>query len=142
MPIQITDATIHQINKAAQTKDDGSVTLNTRQESLPKDDVLGGLCQSLIDLYTRGANSNGTLGQDPIEHRFPVHLKAYVEGQTNFIPFTQEVLGILKTQMEKSFLSTGGYALFLDGGRSGLRRGGGNRLRFDRRQPEQHRIDA
>lgn len=113
MPIQITDATIHQINKAAQTKDDGSVTLNTRQESLPKDDVLGGLCQSLIDLYTRGANSNGTLGQDPIEHRFPVHLKAYVEGQTNFIPFTQEVLGILKTQMEKSFLSTGGYALFL-----------------------------
>jgi len=113
MPIQITDATIHQLNKAAQTKDDGSVTLNARQESLPKDDVLSGLCQSLIDLYTRHANSNGTLGQDPIEHLFPVHLKAYVEGQTNFIPFTQEVLGILKAQMEKSFLSTGGYALFL-----------------------------
>jgi len=113
MPIQITDATIHQINKAAQTKDDGSVTLNVRQKSLPKDDVLGGLCQSLIDLYTRHANSNGTLGEDPIEHRFPVHLKAYVEGQTNFISFTQEVLAILKAQMQKSFLSTGGYALFL-----------------------------
>lgn len=113
MPIHITDATIHQINKAAQTKDEGSVTLNARQESLPKDDVLEGLCQSLIDLYTRYANSNGTLGQDPVDHRFPLHLKSYVDGQTSFIPFTQEVLGILKTQMEKSFLSTGGYALFL-----------------------------
>lgn len=40
MPIQITDATIHQLNKAAQTKDEGSVTLNARQESLQKDEVL------------------------------------------------------------------------------------------------------
>jgi len=113
MPIQITDATIHEINKAAQTKDEGSVTLNARQESLPIDEVLSGLCQSLIDLYTRHANSNGTLGQDPNEHRFTVHLRAYVDRHINFIPFTLEVLGILKTQMEKSFLSTGGYALFL-----------------------------
>lgn len=113
MPIQITDATIHQINKAAQTKDEGSVTLNARNESLPMDELLGALCQSLIDLYTRHANSNGTLGQDPVEHRFPLHLKSYIEGQTSFIPFTHEVLGVLKTRMEESFLSTGGYALFL-----------------------------
>lgn len=113
MPIQITDATIHQLNKAAQTKDEGSVTLNARQESLQKDEVLNGLCQSLVDLYTRHANSNGTLGQDPVDHRFPLHLRSYIEGQTNFIPFTHDVLGILKTQMEDSFLSTGGYALFL-----------------------------
>lgn len=113
MPIKITDAIIHQINKAAQTKDEGSVTLTARQESLPKDDVLDNLCRSLIDLYTRNANSNGTLGQDPVEHRFPLHLKSYIEGQTNFIPFTHDVLGILKSRMEESFLSTGGYALFL-----------------------------
>lgn len=113
MPIQITDATIHQINKEAQTKDEGSVTINARQENLPTDDLLDALCQSLINLYTRHANSNGTLGQDPVEHRFPVHLKSYIDGQTPFIPFTLDVLGILKTQMEESFLSTGGYALFL-----------------------------
>jgi nucleoid-associated protein len=113
MPIEIIDATIHQINKAAKTKDEGSVTLNARQDSLPKDDVLDGLCQSLIDLYTQHANSNGTLGQDPVEHRFPIHLKSYVEGQTGFIAFTHEALGILKSRMEESFLSTGGYALFL-----------------------------
>lgn len=111
--MQITDATIHQINKVAQTRDEGSVRLNPRQESLPKDDLLDGLCLSLIDLYTRQANSNGTLGQDPVEHRFPLHLRSYVEGQTAFIPFTHDVLGILKAQMEESFLSTGGYALFL-----------------------------
>ena len=61
MPIQITDATIHEINKAAQTKDDGSVTLNARQESLPIDEVLSGLCQSLIDLYTRHVGADSKL---------------------------------------------------------------------------------
>lgn len=79
--MQITDATIHQINKVAQTRDEGSVRLNPRQESLPKDDLLDGLCLSLIDLYTRQANSNGTLGQDPVEHRFPLHLRSYVEAK-------------------------------------------------------------
>jgi len=113
MPIEITDATIHQINKAAKTKDAGSVTLNARRGSLPRDDVLDELCQSLIELYTQHANSNGTLGQDPVEHLFPIHLKSYIEGRTAFIAFTHEALGILKSRMEESFLSTGGYVLFL-----------------------------
>ncbi|HPZ57494.1 nucleoid-associated protein [Ottowia sp.] len=113
MSIQITDAIIHQINKTAQTKDSGSVTLNARQDCLPKDELLDQLCKSLLDLYTKNANNNGTLGQDPIEHIFPLRLRSYVDGQTAFIPFTLEALNLLKTRMEGAFLSTGGYALFL-----------------------------
>lgn len=113
MPVQITEATIHHLEKVVQTRGAGSVTVNPRTEQLPIDDVLFRLCESLIHMYTKAANSNGTLGIDPRAHRFPVHLREYVEGRAAFMPFTREAVGLIAQQIESSFLASGGYALFL-----------------------------
>ena len=74
MPIQITDATIHQLDKSAQSQGDNSVTLKPRDANLAVNDVLKRLCDNLIEMYAKVANSNGTLGVDPLAHKFPVHL--------------------------------------------------------------------
>lgn len=113
MPVQITEATIHHLEKVAQTRGAGSVTVYPRTAQLPVDDVLQRLCDSLILMYTKVANSNGTLGVDPRAHRFPVHLRQHVDGHTQFMPFTRESVGLIAQQMEGSFLASGGYALFL-----------------------------
>lgn len=113
MPIEITEATIHHLEKTAQTRGAGSITVHPRAAQLPVDDVLRRLCDSLIQMYTRAANSNGTLGIDPRAHRFPVHLRDYVEGRSAFMPFTRDAVALIAQQMEGSFLATGGYALFL-----------------------------
>ena len=60
MPIQITDATIHQLDKSAQSQGDDSVTLKPRDANLAVNDVLKRLCDDLIGMYAKVANSNGT----------------------------------------------------------------------------------
>ena len=113
MPVQITEATIHRLEKAVQTRGAGSVTVHLRADLLPVDDALQRLCDSLVFMYTRAANSNGTLGTDPRAHRFPVHLQEYVGVRTAFMPFTRGAVALIAQQMEDSFLASGGYALFL-----------------------------
>ncbi|KRC08541.1 hypothetical protein ASE11_22485 [Hydrogenophaga sp. Root209] len=113
MPVEIVEATIHRLDKAVQTRGAGSVAVQPREETLPLDPVLQRLCESLVLMYARAANSNGTLGVDPTAHRFPVHLGAYVDEQLEFIPFTRHAASLVAMQMEDSFLASGGYALFL-----------------------------
>jgi nucleoid-associated protein len=113
MPIQITDATIHQLDKSAQSQGDDSVTLKPRETNLPVNDVLKRLCGDLIEMYAKVANSNGTLGVDPLAHKFPVHLKEYSAGTTAFMPFTLTSVRLIAEHMGKAFLANGGYALFL-----------------------------
>jgi len=113
MSVQIIEATIHYLEKAVQTHGVGSVTVNPRATQLPVDAVLQRLCESLILMYTKAANSNGTLGVDPLAHRFPVHLREYVDGRTPFMAFTRQAVNQIAQQMQDSFLASGGYALFL-----------------------------
>lgn len=113
MAVQITEATIHQIEKAVQTQGPDSVTVLPRSALLPINGVLQRLCDSLVLLYTRVANSNGTLGVDPKAHKFPVHLKQYLSGGSGFMPFTLEAVRLIATKMDGAFLASGGYALFL-----------------------------
>lgn len=113
MPVQITEATIHHLEKAVQTRGAGSITVHPRTAQLPVDAVLQRLCDSLVLMYTKAANSNGTLGTDPQAHRFPVHLREYLAGRTAFMPFTREAVALIAQQMQGSFLASGGYALFL-----------------------------
>lgn len=113
MPIQITDATIHQLEKSAQSQGDNSVTLKPRNANLAANDVLQRLCDNLIDMYAKVANSNGTLGVDPLAHKFPVHLTEYILGTTAFMGFTLASVGLIAQHMGKAFLASGGYALFL-----------------------------
>ena len=62
MTVQIIEATIHQLDKLAQTHGDDSVVLKPRETHLPLNDVLTRLCDDLIHMYGKLANSNGTLG--------------------------------------------------------------------------------
>lgn len=113
MSIQITDATIHQLDKSAQSQGIESVKLKPRDTNLPINQVLQRLCDNLIDMYTKVANSNGTLGVDPLAHKFPVHLRDYFDGAANFMPFTLTSVGLIAEHMGKAFLANGGYTLFL-----------------------------
>jgi len=113
MSFQITDATIHQLDKSAQSQGDDSVTLNPRDTNLAVNDVLHRLCGNLIEMYAKVANSNGTLGVDPVAHKFPVRLKEYSAGTTAFMPFTLASIKLIAEHMSKAFLANGGYALFL-----------------------------
>ena len=58
MPVEIVEATIHQIIKAEKTKNKGSVTVKPRTSVLPTDDVLKQLCSDLVDMFGAVANSN------------------------------------------------------------------------------------
>lgn len=113
MPITITEATIHQLIKKEKTQGDGCVTVKPRTTVLPNDEVLQQLCADLVNMYSQVANSNGTLGIDPSAHRWPIALRNYVDGDIEFIPFTDTSIGLIANEMRTAFLSNGGYALFL-----------------------------
>lgn len=111
--MNITEATIHQLIKAAQTSGDGCVQINPRTTPLPIDGVLTTLCMDLLALYAKTANSYGTLGQDPTLHMFPVRLNEYVQRTIDFQTFTTSTLRLISKEMEDAIFANGGYALFL-----------------------------
>ena len=111
--MQIQEATIHQLKKVAEVSGPGCVSQHLRQAVLPIDPVLETLCSDLLALYSSTANSNGTLGQDPTLHTFPVRLGEYTNGATGFHDFTKEALKLIAKEMQDAFFANGGYALFL-----------------------------
>jgi nucleoid-associated protein len=111
--MQIREATIHQLIKAAQTVGNASVVEHVRPEPLPIDDILQDLCRELLSLYATSVNSNGTLGQDSLIHAFPVALANYTGGGINFQAFTVAALTLIKEEMKDAIFANGGYALFL-----------------------------
>lgn len=111
--MEIVEATIHHLIKAAQTKGDGSVVMMPRAAALPVDEVLKNLCSDLLALYGKTANSYGTLGQDPSLHVFPVRLRDYVRGLMNFQDLTTTALSLIADKMKSAMLANGGFALFL-----------------------------
>lgn len=111
--MQIQEATIHQLLKVTETRGEGSVGQHLRDTALPINAVLTTLCTDLLTLYTNTANSNGTLGQDPTLHVFPIRLREYVAEAINFQVFTTAVLSLIAKEMQDAVLSNGGYALFL-----------------------------
>lgn len=111
--MQIQEATIHRLIKAAQTSGDGSVQHNHRPNALPVDDVLTTLCTDLLALYGNTVNSYGTLGQDATLHTFPLRLNEYTTGTVAFHAFTTATLSLIKKEMQGSIFANGGYALFL-----------------------------
>jgi nucleoid-associated protein len=113
MPITITEATIHHLIKKEKTQGEESVVVKPRTTVLPDDEVLQKLCTELVDMYGQVANSNGTLGIDPNDHKWPLVLRKYVEGALAFMQFTNESTGLIAEEMKNAFLSNGGYALFL-----------------------------
>lgn len=111
--MQIQEATIHRLIKEAEQSGQGSVQRQMRPSALPVDEVLKTVCTDLLELYRTCANNYGTLGQDPTLHSFTQRINEYTSTQRTFLSFTEEALKLIQTQMEASFFSNGGYALFL-----------------------------
>jgi nucleoid-associated protein len=113
MTTQIVAATLHHLVKQAQTIGSNSVISKPRDSELSKDEKLNSLCGNLMSLYNTKANSVGTLGIDPTAHQFPLHLKAYTSGETNFLQFSLAALKRIEIEMSSVNFSTGGFVLFL-----------------------------
>ena len=111
--MDIKEATIHQLNKAAQTKGEDSVTRHLRNTPLPINDTLNNVSQELLGMYATRSNSTGTFGVNPTLHRFPVLLTQYYEGHLPFFDFTTESLTLIEHEMARTLLANGGFALFL-----------------------------
>lgn len=111
--MQIVEATIHQLIKLTQTSGSGSTRVHPRQSPLATDEVLLNLCTELLSLYSRSANSYGTLGDDATLYTFPVRLTQYVDEHIDFQAFTIDTVNLIARQMDSAHLANGGYALFL-----------------------------
>ncbi len=113
MSITIIEATIHHLIKKEKTQGKQSVVVKPRKTVLPSDEVLQKLCTELVNMFGQVANSNGTLGIDPNEHKWPLVLRKYVEGGLAFMQFTNDSTELIATEMQTAFLSNGGYVLIL-----------------------------
>jgi len=111
--VQIIDATIHRLQKAAHTHGEDSVIIQLREGSLPIDDTLQGVCRDLLALYNRTSDSSGTFGSNPNVHVFPSRFREYMEGTLAFRGLCNATVDLIASQMAASRLANGGYALFL-----------------------------
>lgn len=111
--MQIIEATIHRLIKEAGTNGQGSVTKQLRDTNLVVDETLNSVCRDLLSLYARSTDSQGTLGDDPNVHVFPVRLREYLDRVLSFQEFTHAAIALIAAQMEGARLSNGGYALFV-----------------------------
>jgi nucleoid-associated protein len=111
--VQIIEATIHRLQKAAHTHGEGSVTTQLRANNLPIDETLEGVCRDLLALYNRTSDSSGTFGNNPNVHVFPVRFDEYLQGTLAFHDLSQATVDLIASQMAGVRLANGGYALFL-----------------------------
>ncbi len=111
--MQIIDATIHRLQKAAHTHGENSVTTQLRGANLPIDETLEGVCRDLLALYYRTSDSSGSFGNNPDVHVFPVRFNEYLQGSLTFQGLSNSTVDLIASQMAVSRLANGGYALFL-----------------------------
>lgn len=111
--MQIIEATIHRLQKLAHTHGEGSVTAQLRDDTLPVDETLEGICRDLLALYNRTSDSSGTFGSNPNVHVFPVRFGEYLQGALDFSDLSRAAVDLIANQMESARLANGGYALFL-----------------------------
>lgn len=111
--MQVTEATIHRIQKVAHTSGEGSATTQIREGDLPIDDTLLTVSRDLLALYNRSSDSQGTFGNDRDVHIFPQRLAAYLAEDLDLQAFSEATINLIVAQMERSRLANGGHALFL-----------------------------
>lgn len=111
--MQIIEATIHRLQKLAHTHGEGTVTTQLRDDTLPVDETLEGICCDLLSLYNRTIDSSGTFGSNPNIHIFPVRFGEYLKGALGFSDLSRAAVDLIASQMEGTRLANGGYALFL-----------------------------
>lgn len=111
--MQIFEATIHRLRKAAHTSGQGSVTKQLRTSELPIDATLIAVCTDLLALYNRTTDSSGMFGENTNVHVFPVRFGEYRQQSMLLAEFSEATVDLIAAQMENAPLSNGGYVLFL-----------------------------
>lgn len=111
--MQIIEATIHRLQKAAHTHGEGSVVTQLRGDNLPIDDTLIGVSRDLLSLYNRTTDGSGSFGNNPNIHVFPLRFTEYLQGALDFPALSIATVDLIASQMEGERLANGGYALFL-----------------------------
>ena len=111
--MQIIEATIHRLQKAAHSHGEGSVTTQLRANNLPIDATLEGVCRDLLSLYNKTTDSSGTFGSNPNVHVFPVRFAEYLQRTQSFSELSAITVDLIANQMAGARLANGGYALFL-----------------------------
>lgn len=84
-----------------------------RDEPLPINDTLTGVCAQTLHLFSKKGNNTGTFGEDEDLHRFPVRVKEHRTEGTHFRDFSIHAVTIIEGEMSKSPLATGGHAFIV-----------------------------
>jgi nucleoid-associated protein len=111
--VQIIEATIHRLQKAAHTHGEDSVTTQLRESNLPIDETLQSVCRDLLALYNRTSDSSGTFGSNPNVHVFPVRFREYLQGTLAFQGLSNATVDLIASQMAASPLAKWRLRLFL-----------------------------
>jgi len=111
--MEIKAAVIHHLKKQQHTFGDGSVSVHWRNELLPVNDTLMGVCAQTLHLFSKKGNSTGTFGKDEDLHRFPVRVKEHLSGDVDFYEFSKKAVTIIMGEMEGAPLATGGHAFIV-----------------------------
>ncbi|MNM76567.1 Nucleoid-associated protein YejK [compost metagenome] len=108
MPIR--NATMHFIDK----KPDGSpAVLHKANGALPPSEAIDNLLADLNDAYNaKQGKAWGFFHGESGAYPFSGWLRSFVDGQTEFLAFTDQAVEHLQRLMEESNLTTGGHVLF------------------------------
>jgi nucleoid-associated protein len=111
--MQLQEAILHRIIKAEKTTGPDTAEVIPRSERLPTDDQLLRTAESVLRIYAKAINGYGTFDSNQVRYQFPVLLHNYVVNDEDFIHFSEETTGLIAEEMKNSYLSNGGYVLFL-----------------------------
>lgn len=108
--MEIKEAIVQGIAKEANSAE---VAAKPRQHTSPIDAQMTKLAADLLEVYGKGTSNYGTLSTDLETYAFPRHLQRYMEGQQDFIAFSQATANLLVAELENSLWATGGFYVFL-----------------------------
>jgi len=111
--MELQEAILHRIIKAEKTTGADSAKVIPRSERLPTDDQLLRTAESVLRIYAKAINGYGTFDSNQVRYQFPVLLQKYVVNDEDFVCFSNETASLIAEEMKNSYLSNGGYVLFL-----------------------------
>lgn len=113
--MEIKEAILHKIEKAKNTKDDGSVKYEIREELFEITPVLQSMALSILQEYGNNVSGYGILGSDPATDRFPIEMANYYSNpkQLPLVIFSSMATKMIGKSMEGAWFATGGFVLFL-----------------------------
>lgn len=107
--MEIQEAIVHRIRKERHV----NAELQPRNDVLPIDERLTKLIESVREVFNRTSNRGYGAFQDAVlTYPFSGELKKYVDGEMTMPEFTSAVLPVIKREIDKATLSTGGYLFF------------------------------